>query len=228
MTFSYPIDLKDISKWKCFQQFFTLLIFLGVMVVLNYIYKTVPSIDHAAPLFKFLPKLNFLILCVHIVTAVPPLIIGAIAFRSVVIYKTPRLHRWIGTMYCVCIWISSFTGILLASANTHGIIAQLGFGLLGVLWFFTTWVAYFAARRLEFSKHRRWMIRSYSLTLAVLTVRPLFWYGPPSFMVSADWYLLVTWICWVPNYMAAELYIRCTTASGALRNELFRSKKVET
>ena len=68
--------------------------------------------------------------------------------------------------------------------------------------------------------HRRWMIRSYALTLAAVTLRL---YLPASFGLGvpfASAYPVIAWICWVPNLIVAEAILAWrtspTTGSAAL------------
>ena len=161
-------------------------------------------------------RLDNLLLLVHASFALPPLVIGIWEF-------VPRLrkgawlkyHRWFGTAYVVGIFVSSTTGFLMALHNPHGWIARAGFATLAVFWFTTTYFAYTTARRRDIAAHRRWMIRSYGITLAVVSVRFL---AKPRFGVDPEvWYPLMTWICWVPNYVVAELYVRSTDYLGRVR-----------
>ena len=171
----------------------------------------------ASPVFPDKTQLNFAILVVHILTAIPPLALGMFAFSRRVRNASLRAHRWIGTTYCIAIWISAVTGVLLALANQHGIIAKLGFGGLGVGWFLTTYLAYKTGRAKDIVNHRRWMIRSYALTLAVVSIRPMFLMQPPFGLEAEAWYLIATWACWVPNLCLGELYIRVTKPNGKLK-----------
>jgi len=104
-----------------------------------------------------------------------------------------------------------------AIANVHGPIAKFGFGFLGIGWFTTTWFAYTSARAKNILSHRRWMIRSYALTLAVVSIRPLFSMEPVLGISTENWYLMATWACWVPNLIMAEIYIRATQPTGKLK-----------
>jgi len=169
-----------------------------------------------SPIFPAHIKLNWAILIAHVVTAIPPLFIGMFAFSKRLRNASLKWHRWMGTAYCVCIWISALLGVLLALANTHGPIAKAGFGFLGLGWFVTTWLAYKTARVKNIVSHRRWMIRSFALTLAVVTIRPMFLIDPLFGFTSENWYLLATWICWVPNLLIAEIYVRTTKPNGKL------------
>ncbi|RDV39623.1 DUF2306 domain-containing protein [Bradymonadaceae bacterium TMQ3] len=159
-------------------------------------------------------RLNNLILGIHILTALPPLMLGP--FNFIRRYLRTRYHRWSGWVYVVTIFVSSITGFALATANAYGIFAKLGFATLAVVWFFTTWMALKTALARRLREHREWMLRSYLITLAVVTVRML---PHPAFLTLDQWYPFITWLCWVPNLILAELYIRATTYKGRLRSD---------
>jgi len=56
--------------------------------------------------------------------------------------------------------------------------------------------------------HRRWMIRSYALTAAAITLRI---YLPLSFVFHVPFsigYPAIAWLCWIPNLRAVEVYLR--------------------
>ena len=168
-------------------------------------------------------ELNFAILALHVATAIPPLLIGLIGFSKRARRFSMKLHRWIGTTYCVCIWISAATGVALAYANTAGLASRLGFSTLGILWFVTTYFAYVNAKRRDIVSHRVWMIRSFALTLAVVTVRPIMMVPG---LVEVDLALhnnIASWACWIPNILIAEYYIRRTNHRGMLVPPVHRS-----
>jgi len=171
---------------------------------------------NGSPIIPDWQAFNNAVLNTHILFAIPPLLVGLFAFSTRARRWSPKLHRRIGTFYCICIWLSAVTGFLLAVANEHGLAAKGGFGLLAIAWFTTTWQAYVTARRKDFVTHRRWMIRSYAITLAVVSVRPMFLFGPPAGLDYEIWYQMVTWLCWVPNLIIAEIYLRITHYSGRL------------
>ena len=69
-------------------------------------------------------------------------------------------------------------------------------------------MGYSAARRRDFTRHRRWMIRSFALTFAAVTLRA---YVPISIMAAAPMaiaYPIISWACWVPNLIVAEIWLR--------------------
>ncbi len=125
----------------------------------------------------------------------------------------PRFHRWSGRVYAVACLAGAVTGIPLAIGSTAGPIATAGFGTLAILWFATTWMGWRTAMQRRFAEHRVWMIRSFALTLAAMTLRfdlamiPLF---ELDFLPA---YRAISFLCWVPNLILAELWIR--RGSGA-------------
>jgi hypothetical protein len=69
------------------------------------------------------------------------------------------------------------------------------------------------ARARRFDEHRRWMIRSFALTFAAVTLRI---YMPLSGLMHLDMdqaYRAIAWLAWVPNLILAELYLRRSASS---------------
>jgi uncharacterized membrane protein len=122
--------------------------------------------------------------------------------------KQPRLHRSLGKLYVLAVMISGLSGLLIAFFAKGGYISALGFGSLAVLWIYTTIKAYMAIRKHELPSHQRWMIRSYALCFAAVTLRI---YLPLTVMVAGmefiTAYRMIAWLCWVPNLIAAEYLI---------------------
>jgi uncharacterized membrane protein YozB (DUF420 family) len=80
--------------------------------------------------------------------------------------------------------------------------------LLGGLWLAFTVLAFLSIRRRDQAAHRRWMLRSFALTLAAVTLRI---YLPLSAAMGWSFdaaYPMIAWLCWVPNLVLAELYLR--------------------
>lgn len=214
-------QISLLKPWVIFRYASALLIVAGITAVLIHVTNVIPimTVKHVTPVFGENSLVNLLILYFHVSAAVPPLILGPLAFSTKIRVSFPSIHRWIGTIYCACIWWSSLLGILLATSNRGGLLSRMGFATLGFMWFFTTTMAYVYARKREYNLHRRWMIRSFALTLAVAAVRPLYWW-PPSFIPFDEWRIIVTWLCWVPNLIIGDIYARCTTVTGKLKKNL--------
>ncbi len=126
-------------------------------------------------------------------------------FRS----KNLNTHRFLGKIYIVAVLISGIAGLYIAVYAEGGLVAKIGFAGLALSWLFTTTRAYLTIRKGNINSHKRWMIRSYALTFAAVTLRiwlPMFQYGFGMDFISA--YMIIAWLCWVPNLLWAEWKVR--------------------
>lgn len=96
------------------------------------------------------------------------------------------------------------------------LLVVLAFAAMAIAWIVTSAAAVVRARQRRFADHRAWMIRSYSLTFAAVTVRLM---ALPLFVVTQDPVVAVTltfW-SWVLNLLAAEWLVRRAPRAVALR-----------
>lgn len=120
-----------------------------------------------------------------------------------------KLHRLLGKAYLAGITVGGLAGFVLSIFAEGGILAKIGFNLLAITWLFTSWMAYQKIRERDIDSHRQWMIRSYAACCAAITLRiilPL-----ETVLLQMDFaqaYPIVAWLCWVPNLLLAEWYIR--------------------
>lgn len=151
-------------------------------------------------LFQRLP----LAVTLHLAGGALALVAGALQFHRGLRTRRPRLHRRLGQAYVLAVLASGLAGLWMALHSEAGPAAQWGFGLLATFWLWSTVQAWRMARARQFDAHQRWMIRSYALTLAAVTLRlyiPLFLIAGVPFPVA---YLAIAWLCWVPNLVIAE------------------------
>jgi hypothetical protein len=116
-------------------------------------------------------------------------------------------HRTIGKIYVGSVMLSSLAGFYIALFASGGIICTLGFGGLAIAWFFTVSMAYSRIIKRDIKQHENWMIRNYALTFAAVTLRV---YLPLSQIMHIEFieaYRVISWICWVPNLIVAEMII---------------------
>lgn len=146
-------------------------------------------------------------LTVHAGFAATALVIGGFQFMRSLRTRRPALHRRIGTFYVICCLIAGAAGLTLAFGTTAGPVAGLGFGVLAALWMASTANAWRLAKARDHLRHERWMIRSFALTLAAVTLRL---YMPLAALLGLDAqqaYVAIAWLCWVPNLIVAELIL---------------------
>lgn len=137
------------------------------------------------------------------------LLAGMTQFSNKLRNRNPSRHRLLGKIYVGACLISGMAGLYIAQFATGGWIARLGFTLLALAWLITTWTAWRRILLRDTDAHQRWMIRSYALTFAAVTLRlwlPLF-----TGVFSMDFipaYQIIAWLCWVPNLLIGEWMIR--------------------
>lgn len=118
-------------------------------------------------------------------------------------------HRVLGKVYVIAVLLSGLSGFYIAIYAEGGWIAKLGFIGLASAWLFTTVLAYLTIKRTKINQHQKWMIRSYALTFAAVALRvwlPMFQEGFGMDFLSA--YVIIAWLCWVPNLVWAEWKVR--------------------
>lgn len=147
-------------------------------------------------------------LFIHVAGALMALVLGSWQFVPALRNGFGPPHRWVGRIYVVGCLVGGTAGLVLAPGSSAGPIASVGFGSLAVVWIAANLLGWRAARQRRFADHRRWMIRSWALTLAAVTLRlylPLVMILDLPFL---PWYRAISFLAWVPNLIAAELWLR--------------------
>jgi hypothetical protein len=131
--------------------------------------------------------------------------------------KNLELHRWLGKTYVIAVLMSGSAGLYIAFYATGGIVSTLGFAGLAIAWLTSTLMAYIRIRQFQIDDHQHWMIRSYALTFAAVTLR--LWLPGFQIFTSLDFisaYKIIAWLCWVPNLAVSEWIIRRTKLQSSL------------
>ncbi len=139
----------------------------------------------------------------HIFFAGLALLIGWTQFSSKLRNKNMAVHRITGKVYVVSALVSSIAGIYIGIFATGGLVTSMGFICLGVIWFYTTLMAFIYIRNKQILQHQKMMIYSYAACFAGATLR--IWL-PILGIIFGDFitaYIIVAWLCWVPNLMVA-------------------------
>jgi uncharacterized membrane protein len=112
----------------------------------------------------------------HTLAGIFALLIGPINFSSRIRQRHLKLHRVLGRIYVISVFIGAFSGVALASGRP-------GFpGTCGqaAAWVVCTTAAFLTARNRQIPQHRQWMARSYAVTFTfvssrVLNLWPAYW-----------------------------------------------------
>ena len=160
-------------------------------------------------------------LALHICGAATAVAIGPFQFLPRLRRGHARVHRAVGITYLTAATIGGLAGLGMAPTAYTGLVASLGFGALAVLWLACTWTGFAMVMRHRFADHRRWMIRSFSLVFAGVTLRLIL----GSYIAVEGsvhrWlsfhtvYMAASWLCWVPNLALALWFTRTRPASTA-------------
>lgn len=151
----------------------------------------------------------FWMLRIHIVLALIALLTGPFGFVERLRKRNIRLHRYFGRIYVVSVLLNFVPSVYLAFFATGGAWSVVGFLFLNLIWAGTTFQAYRLIRRRQVQAHRRWMIRSYAVTLANLQL-----YVLKTVLAKVggfDYesaYTIAVWSCWAFGLLVAELIIR--------------------
>jgi len=162
-----------------------------------------------------------------------PLLVAHVLFASVAMLTAclqvwtrlrehrPRLHRRLGRVYVFAgVVPAGLAGLAIGAVSPFGPTLRASNVLLALLWLGCTLEGFRMGRRGRSAAHRRWMIRSFALTLSVITNR--FW-GAVLFLVlspqlettfGGNEALMVQaiaglsgWLGWVLPLLAAEWWL---------------------
>jgi len=148
----------------------------------------------------------------HILLGGFALMIGWSQFSKKIRTKHIKWHRRIGKAYIIAALISGISSLYIAHFATGGMISMIGFMGLGIIWLFTTIMAYRAIKNGEVIKHQKYMIFSYAACFAAVTLRIWLPILTATFQDFIFAYRIVAWLCWVPNIIVAFFLTRRLTA----------------
>ena len=202
------------SFWKKFGWAVLLLMAVyPVLISLGYLTLDPQDFSFAAQTAVYLA--HHAMLMVHIVASMLAILIGPFQFLPRLRKgRLLKVHRWLGRAYLLSVLVGGIGGLYMAQFAYGGLVARLGFATLAILWLYSGSRAYRQIRSKEIEGHRQWMIRNYALTLAGTMLRvwvPVFVIGLGLEFTLA--YILIAWLCWVPNLLVAEWIIRRTRRS---------------
>ena len=156
-------------------------------------------------------------LVLHVAGGVAALLVGPLQFVRRIRTRRPAFHRAAGRIYILACAVAAPAGFALALGATAGPVAGTGFAVQAVLWGLFTGLGWRAAVERRFADHREWMLRSYALTAAAITLRLML---PASAFLGLEFvpaYRAIAWLAWTVNLALVEYHIRRNRGSAAPR-----------
>lgn len=155
---------------------------------------------------------------IHASSAATALLCGPVQLLLPMQWRRPQIHRWLGWTYVTTSLLGGCSGLVLAAGLSNGMVTQAGFAALSLSWIYVTVQGLRTALARRLTNHGRWMVRSFALAFAAVTLRlylPIAVYALGLGFSSS--YAAISWLSWVPNMFAAELYLRWQRSPTALR-----------
>ncbi len=138
------------------------------------------------------------------------LMIGFLQVHPVVRNRWTVLHRYLGVVYVMMVlFLGAPGGLVMSFFINRGPVVLTSFLAQTFLWFYFTAMAYRLVRQHDYVAHEVWMWRSFSLTLAAITLRLYIYIISDTIDLSQPLgYAVISWLSWVPNLLVVEWVFR--------------------
>jgi uncharacterized membrane protein len=153
---------------------------------------------------------------IHIVPGLLFMLLGPLQFSSTIRARYPRWHRWSGRVFVACGIVIGVSALAMSFGMPAigGINQAAATTLFGSYFLVALSRAFWLIRRREVALHREWMIRAFSIGLAVATIRPIMgiFFATSRFsgLTPREFFGIAFWIGFVLHLIAAEAWIRVT------------------
>lgn len=152
---------------------------------------------------------RLLVVRVHMAAGIVAALAGPLQFVPAIRNKYRAAHRTLGKIYIVAVIIGAVFGLMIATTALGGLISQMGFSLMSILWAGTALAALKKIRDRDFLAHRRWMIRSFAVTYGFVSLRIIF----PTLELGVGLdqttaFQITSWACWTVNLIRVEVAVR--------------------
>jgi uncharacterized membrane protein len=163
-------------------------------------------------LFAHYPNLTL----VHIVPGLLFMMLGPLQFSSRIRARYLGWHRLSGRIFVICGMVIGISALAMSIGMPAigGVNQAAATTLFATFFLFALCRAFWHIRRREVALHREWMIRTYSVGLAVATIRPIIgvFFATSRFsgLMPHEFFGVAFWIGFVLHLIAAEAWIRST------------------
>ncbi len=160
---------------------------------------------------------------VHIVPGLLFMVLGPIQFSLTIRARHLRWHRLSGRIFVICSLVIGISELVMSFGMPAigGLNQAAATTLFAAFFLFALCKAFWHIRRREVLLHREWMIRAFSVGLAVATIRPIigifFAASRLSHLTPHEFFGIAFWIGFVLHLIAAETWIHATMPPDRIR-----------
>jgi uncharacterized membrane protein len=157
---------------------------------------------------------------VHILPALLFLPLGLVQFSQTFRNRHLQWHRWNGRVLLVCGMVVGVSALIMSFGMPAigGVNQAVATALFALFFLFALGNAFRHIRRRNIALHREWMVRAFSIGLAVATIRPIiaifFVTSPFTGLTPYEFFGTAFWIGFVLHLIAAEMWIQSTRQLG--------------
>jgi hypothetical protein len=202
------------------------------------------SVLAAALLWYLQSRLNFLTLTLASYTAyfwprrlglLPHLVGGVLASTTGLAQiwlgltnRTGSWHHALGRIYGTGVLVGSLGGYyMVLTIPGNDLAYSSGLFMMSTAWALTTGMALYAVRHRQLEQHREWMLRSYVVTFAFVTIRLTTdllrsWLGMPAAESPDHIDDMMAWACWSVPLLLAEPLIQMRSLRRESGRDNFR------
>ena len=152
----------------------------------------------------------------HVLPGLVYMALAPLQFLPSVRQRWPRYHRWSGRLLTAIGLVLGLAGLFISIVFPFsGLPEQIVVGGFAVFFVVSIALGFLRARARQFARHREWMMRAFSIGLAIVTMRLIFIpiliaIGGPT-REQAEFYSIVSFtIAFALHATIAELWIRYT------------------
>lgn len=151
----------------------------------------------------------------HILPGLVFVVLGPLQFVETLRTRQPAVHRRIGYVVLISGLVTGVTALVMTTQTAiGGATERAATALFGVLFLVALTRAFACIRRRHLALHREWMIRAFSLGLAVATIRPIvgafFATQRATGLTPAEFFGIAFWLGFTMHLIAAEAWINHT------------------
>jgi len=212
------------AQLKRYSPGFVLISVIVAVWLAKYVVPKYITLDQKDIGVRLLPgnRYHYPLLLVHVLSATAAMVTGCLQMWGWLRRNRPHVHRMAGRVYVPAALLASPSAFVLVLVAQHRDGSRIGTYLSSfavgslvwaVLWFGVTLRGYLLARQHRWVEHRRMMIYSFALTLAIMEGRPLITLAANNTISNFNlvaFFELMGWLPWVTHLLVAQWWLNRT------------------